>query len=155
MRSDLDSAKKALTEKIATPLGLDPIEAAEGILRIATTKIAHVVRWVTTERGHDAAGFALVAYGRAGPVHASAVARELSIGTVIIPAAPGHFSACGMLVADLRRDFVNTWFKPLADASFSEMEDIFAEMERQGRDTVGRGQNITGVDVHRSADMRY
>jgi N-methylhydantoinase A len=155
MMLDLAGAKKALTEKIATPLGLDPIEAAEGILRIATTKMAHVVRWVTTERGLDAADFALVAYGGAGPLHASAVARELAIGTVIIPRAPGHFSAFGMLVADLRRDFVNTWFTPLADASFPEMEKIFKEMERQGRDTVGRGQILSGVTVERSADMRY
>jgi len=114
-----------------------------------------VVRWVTTERGLDAADFALVAYGGAGPLHASAVARELSIGIVIIPRAPGHFSACGMLVADLRRDFVNTWFTPLADASFPEMERMFAEMERQGRETVGRGQTLSGVEVRRSADMRY
>jgi len=155
MKLDLDAAKKALTEKIAKPLGLDPIEAAEGILRIATTKMAHVVRWVTTERGLDAADFALVAYGGAGPLHASAVARELSIGMVIIPRAPGHFSACGMLAADLRRDFVNTWFTPLADASFPEMETIFAEMERQGRETVGRGQTLSGIEVRRSADMRY
>jgi N-methylhydantoinase A len=155
MPLDLEAAKKAMTEKIAGPLGLDPVKAAEGILRIATTKMAHVVRWVTTERGLDAADFALVAYGGAGPLHAAAVGRELSIGTVIIPRAPGHFSACGMLVADLRRDFVNTWFKPLADASFPEMENIFAEMERQGRDTVGRGQTIAGVEVRRSADMRY
>ncbi len=155
MKLDLPAAKKALTEKIANPLGLDPIEAAEGILRIATTKMAHVVRWVTTERGLDAADFALVAYGGAGPLHAAAVARELSIGTVIIPRAPGHFSACGMLVADLRRDFVNTWFTPLADASFPAMEEIFAEMERQGRATVSRGQTLSGVAVERSADMRY
>jgi N-methylhydantoinase A len=155
MPLDLPAAKKALTEKVAAPLGIDPIEAAEGILRIATTKMAHVVRWVTTERGLDAADFALVAYGGAGPLHAAAVARELSIGTVVIPRAPGHFSACGMLVADLRRDFVNTWFKPLAEASFAEMEAIFAEMERQGRETVGRGQTLSGVEVRRSADMRY
>ena len=149
MPLDLAAATKALTEKIAKPLGLDPIEAAEGILRIATTKMAHVVRWVTTERGLDAADFALVAYGGAGPLHASAVARELQIGTVVIPRAPGHFSACGMLVADLRRDFVNTWFTPLADASFPAMEEIFAEMERQGRDTVGRGQTLAGIEVRR------
>jgi len=155
MPLDLEAAKKAMTEKVATPLGLDPVKAAEGILRIATTKMAHVVRWVTTERGLDAADFALVAYGGAGPLHAAAVGRELSIGTVIIPRAPGHFSACGMLVADLRRDFVNTWFKPLADASFADMEKIFTEMERQGRDTVGRGQSLIGVEVRRSADMRY
>ena len=155
MPLDLAAATKAVTEKIARPLGLDPVEAAEGILRIATTKMAHVVRWVTTERGLDAADFAMVAYGGAGPLHASAVARELSIGTVVIPRAPGHFSAYGMLVADLRRDFVNTWFTPLAEASFPAMEEIFAEMERLGRDTVTRGQPRMEIEVRRSADMRY
>src|SRR6476620_9589416 len=117
--------------------------------------MSHMVRWVTTERGLDAADFTLVAYGGAGPLHAAMVARELRIAKVIIPRAPGHFSAYGMLVADLRRDFVNTWFTPLADASFPEMEKIFAEMERQGRETVGRGQTLSGIAVERSADMRY
>ena len=156
MRLDIEAAKKALNDKIAKPLGLDPIEAAEGILRIATTKMAHVVRWVTTERGLDAADFALVAYGGAGPLHATMVARELSIGTVVIPRAPGHFSAYGMLVADLRRDFVNTWFTPLAEASFPTMENIFAEMEARGRETVTRGQTtLAGTAMRRGADMRY
>ena len=98
--------------------------------------MAHVVRWVTTERGLDAADFALVAYGGAGPLHASMVARELRIAKVVIPRAPGHFSAYGMLVADLRRDFVDTWFTPLADASFARMEELFADMEARGRATV-------------------
>ena len=155
MRLDIDAARKALTEKVAKPLGLDPVEAAEGILRIATTKMAHVVRWVTTERGLDAADFALVAYGGAGPLHAASVARELSIATVIIPRAPGHFSAYGMLVAELRRDFVNTWFTPLADASFEAMEKIFADMESRGRETVTRGQSVSGTVATRAADMRY
>ena len=84
------------------------------------------------------------------------VARELQIGTVVIPRAPGHFSAYGMLVADLRRDFVNTWFTPLADASFTVMEELFAEMESRGRATVTRGQaTLAGTSVRRSADMRY
>lgn len=156
MQLDIEAARRALTERIAAPLGLDPVEAAEGILRIATTKMAHVVRWVTTERGLDAADFVLVAYGGAGPLHAAMVARELQIGTVVIPRAPGHFSAYGMLVADLRRDFVNTWFTPLADASFTVMEEIFVEMETRGRATVTRGQTtLAGTSVRRSADMRY
>jgi len=156
MRLDIDAARAALQAKIAGPLGLDPIEAAEGILRIATTKMAHVVRWVTTERGLDAADFALVAYGGAGPLHASMVARELQIAKVVIPRAPGHFSAYGMLIADLRCDFVSTWFKPLAEASFAEMEALFADMETRGRATVGRGQAmLTGISVRRAADMRY
>ena len=95
--------------------------------------MSHVVRWVTTERGLDAADFALVAYGGAGPLHAAMVARELRIAKVIIPRAPGHFSAYGMLMADLRRDFVHTWFTPLAQAPFDEMEKIYSEMEQRGR----------------------
>jgi N-methylhydantoinase A len=156
MQLDVESARRALSERVAAPLGMDVVEAAEGILRIATTKMAHVVRWVTTERGLDAADFALVAYGGAGPLHAAAVARELQIATVVIPRAPGHFSAYGMLVADLRRDFVNTWFKPLAEASFDEMEALYVEMETRGRATVTRGQaTLTGTTRRRAADMRY
>ena len=156
MRLDLDGARRALEQRVAKPLGLDLTAAADGILRIATTKMSHMVRWVTTERGLDAADFSLVAYGGAGPLHAAMVARELRIAKVVIPRAPGHFSAYGMLVADLRRDFVGTWFTPLATASFAAMEDIYAEMERRGRDAVGRSQiAIAGVAVQRSADMRY
>jgi len=156
MRLDLEAARGALVARIAAPLGLDPTAAADGILRIATTKMSHVVRWVTTERGLDAGEFALVAYGGAGPLHAAMVARELRIGKVVIPRAPGHFSAYGMLVDDLRRDFVNTWFTPLATASFAELEAKFAEMERRGQDAVARGyQGLAGIAVTRGADMRY
>jgi N-methylhydantoinase A len=156
MQLDLEGARLALEQRVAKPLGLDLTAAADGILRIATTKMSHMVRWVTTERGLDAADFSLVAYGGAGPLHAAMVARELRIAKVVIPRAPGHFSAYGMLVADLRRDFVGTWFTPLATASFAAMEDIYADMERRGRDAVGRSQiAIAGIAVQRSADMRY
>ena len=66
MRLDVEGARRALEQRVATPLGLDPTQAADGILQIATTKMAHMVRWVTTERGLDAADFTLVAYGGAG-----------------------------------------------------------------------------------------
>ncbi|MGE4257236.1 MAG: hydantoinase/oxoprolinase family protein [Xanthobacteraceae bacterium] len=156
MRLDLDGANRALDAKIAKPLGLDLMPAADGILRIATTKMSHMVRWVTTERGLDAADFTLVAYGGAGPLHAAMVARELRIAKVVIPRAPGHFSAYGMLVADLRRDFVNTWFNPLADVSFAAVEEIYADMERRGRQAIAdSGLTLAGVTVQRSADMRY
>jgi N-methylhydantoinase A len=156
MRLDLNGAKRALAAQVAEPLGLDLTAAADGILRIAITKMSHMVRWVTTERGLDAADFTLVAYGGAGPLHAAMVARELRIARVVVPRAPGHFSAFGMLVADLRRDFVKTWFTPLAEASFPAMEDIYAEMERQGRAAVRRSEvAVADVTVRRAADMRY
>ncbi len=156
MRLDLAAAQAAIRDKIAAPLGLDITEAAEGILRIATTKMSHVVRWVTTERGLDAADFALVAYGGAGPLHAAMIARELRIARVVIPIAPGHFSAFGMLVSDLRRDFVGTWFTPLAAASFARMAEIYQAMEAQGREAVRRSDIATAdIAVTRAADMRY
>ena len=156
MALNLAAARRALEQRIAAPLGLEPIKAADGILRIAITKMSHMVRWVTTERGLDAADFSLVAYGGAGPLHAALLARELRIAKVVIPPAPGHFSAYGMLVADLRRDFVTTWFRPLADASFAAMEAIYADMERRGRAAVGRSATaLAGVAVQRAADMRY
>ena len=156
MKLDVEGAKLALNDKIAKPLGLTLTEAAEGILRIATTKMSHVVRWVTTERGLDAADFALVAYGGAGPLHAAMVARELRISKVIIPRAPGHFSAYGMLMADLRRDFVHTWFTPLAKASFEDMENLYQDMERRGRAGISHAHvDLQEIVVSRGADMRY
>jgi len=156
MQLDLTAARAALQGRVASPLGLDLTAAAEGILRIATTKMSHVVRGVTTERGLDAADFALVAYGGAGPLHAAMVARELRIGRVVIPVAPGHFSAIGMLMSDLRRDFVGTWFTPLADASFARMEELYRAMEAEGREAVQRsGIAVADLTVTRAADMRY
>jgi N-methylhydantoinase A len=89
-------------------------------------------------------------------LHAALLARELRIAKVVIPRAPGHFSAYGMLVADQRRDFVNTWFMPLSEASFPTMESIYGELERRGREAVQKsGVTIAGVRIQRSADMRY
>ena len=103
--------------------------AADGILRIATTKMSHMVRWVTTERGLDAAEFTSSPMAAPGRCMRRWWRARLRIAQVVIPRAPGHFSAYGMLVADLRRDFVNTWFTPLAEASFATMESFYAEME--------------------------
>ncbi len=156
MPLDTAAAARAIETRIAGPLGLSLSAAADGILRVATTKMAHVVRWVTTERGLDAAAFALIAYGGAGPLHAAMVARELGIARVVIPPAPGHFSALGMLASDLRRDFVTTWFTPLAAAPFAAMAEIFAEMERQGHQAVERGGvALDAITAARAADMRY
>ena len=156
MKLDLAAARAALEAKVARPLGLDAVEAADGVLRVAATKMSHMVRWVTTERGLDAADFALIAYGGAGPLHATMIARELRIAKVIIPFAPGHFSAYGMLFADLRRDLVNTWFKPFADASFEEMEALYNAMEKRGAEDLQRSRDMMVEVVNqRGADMRY
>jgi N-methylhydantoinase A len=152
----LEQTKSAMLEKIAQPLGMDITKAADGILRIAVTQMSHAVKAVTTERGLDAGRFTMVVYGGAGPLHASAIARELGIRKVLIPHAPGYFSAYGMLFSDLRYDYVKSVFRHLADLSFDEIEAIYKEMEDAGRAAIG-ASNIQpeALVFERAADMRY
>ena len=156
MRLDVAAAERALRSRVADPFGLAVTAAADGILRIAATAMSYAVKGVTTERGLDVGDFALVAYGGAGPLHASTVARELGIRRVIVPDAPGLFSAFGMLFADLRCDFVRTWFTRLDAASFAELERIYREMEDAGRRAIATA-SVTPeeVTVQRALDMRY
>jgi N-methylhydantoinase A len=156
MRLHAAAAEAALRSRVAAPLGLDVIAAADGILRIAATAMSYAVKGVTTDRGLDVGDFALVAYGGAGPLHAADVARELGIRTVIVPDAPGVFSAVGMLSADLRHDFVRTWVVRLEDAPFDELERIYGAMEADGRRAIA-GTSVTprAITVKRAADMRY
>jgi N-methylhydantoinase A len=155
MRLDVAAAEGALA-RIAKPLCMSVTQAADGILRIAATAMSYAVKGVTTERGLDAGDFALVAYGGAGPLHAVAVAREIGIRRVVIPDAPGVFSAFGMLFSDLRYDYVRTHLMQLEEAPFREIEAIFRELEQQGRDAIAstsiRPHKIT---VKRALDMRY
>jgi N-methylhydantoinase A len=114
------------------------------------------VKGVTTERGLDAGDFVLVAYGGAGPLHAVEVAREIGIRKIIVPNAPGVFSAFGMLFADLRYDFVRTSPMRLDEACFDHIENVYRELEQQGRGAIAatsvRPHKVT---IRRAADMRY
>ncbi|MFZ0609160.1 MAG: hydantoinase/oxoprolinase family protein, partial [Xanthobacteraceae bacterium] len=156
MKLDMAAAERALKSRIGDPLGMSAIEAADGILRIAATTMSYAVKGVTTERGLDAGDFVLVAYGGAGPLHAAEVAREIGMRKLIVPAAPGVFSAFGMLFSDLRYDYVRTWFTPLDEARFDEMEKVYRALEGQGRDAIaGASVKPRRVDIKRAADMRY
>ena len=131
MQLDTAAATRAVQTHVAAPLGLDAALAAGGIIAIATAAMANAVRAVTTERGLDPRDFALVAYGGAGPLHAVDVARELAIATVIIPQAPGTFSAYGMLTADLRREYAQTYRAPLTAEGLKGTEAFFTTLERE------------------------
>ncbi len=156
MKLDVAAAERALLTHVGKPLGLDAVHAAAGILRIATTAMSYAVKGVSTERGMDAAAFALIAYGGAGPLHASAIAREIGMQRLIIPRAPGHFCAFGMLHSDLRYDFVRTWFTPLADVSFDALKAVFDELVAQGHAALaGSSLKPAKVTVAYAADMRY
>jgi N-methylhydantoinase A len=157
MKLDLKAATTSLTSRLCQPLGLNEAEAAEGILRIAVNSMANAVKAVTSERGLDPGSFGtLVAYGGAGPLHAVAVARELGIKRVLIPVAPGHFAACGMLRSDLRHDFTRSVFQSLAELSFDAIEKHFDEMEAEGVELIENSDvDVERVVIHRSVDMRY
>jgi N-methylhydantoinase A len=156
MQLDVAAAERALKSRIADPFKMSVTEAADGILRIAVTAMSYVVKGVTTERGLDAGDFALVAYGGAGPLHAVAVAREIGIRKVIVPGAPGVFSAFGMLFSDLRYDYVRTWYTRLDDAGFADMEAVYAALEDQGRAAIASTSVKPGkVVIKRAMDMRY
>ena len=156
LKLDLEGSKRQMETRVASPLGLDATQAADGILRIAVTQMSHAVKAVTTERGLDAGSFTMVVYGGAGPLHASAIAREIGIRKVLIPFAPGYFSAYGMLFSDLRYDYVRSVFRKLNDVSFDEIESLYKTMEDEGRAALAQS-GLTGDDVaiERAADMRY
>jgi N-methylhydantoinase A len=156
MKLDSGAAARAIDERIARPLSLSREAAAEGIIRIAVTKMSYAVKGVSTERGLDAAAFTMIAYGGAGPLHASAIAREIGMRRVIVPMAPGHFCAFGMLHADLRYDLVKTWFKRLADVSFDEVRQIYQGLVAQGRASLASSDIVPKeIRISYAADIRY
>lgn len=153
---DRRAAEVALQEKLARPLNVTLERAAAGMLQVATAAMANAVRHVTLERGLDPRDFTLVAYGGGGPLHSASVAKELSIGKIVIPNAPGHFSALGMLMADLRRDYVQTLFERLDDLAMSELEAQFKALEDEGRKALlDSGIALDRIAFERAADMRY
>lgn len=156
MDIDKEASIRALTDRIATPLGQTPREAAAAILRIVNHSMAEALRIVSVERGHDPRQFGLIAFGGAGPLHAAALAEELDMPEVIIPPVPGGFSALGLVGSDVRRDYAQTLYADLATLDPSEAETIWQEMETDGRAMLEQ----TGIDasrwsVTRSAGLRY
>ncbi|MFC1869543.1 hydantoinase/oxoprolinase family protein, partial [Thermodesulfobacteriota bacterium] len=149
-------ARKAIDEKVASKLNFSVEEAAMGIVQIAVAKMSLAVRGVSVEKGYDPRDFVLVASGGAGPVHALAIARELKIPKVIIPPLPAHFSAMGMLMTDIKHDFVRTYYRPLKDAEFDEIRKIYDEMVIDGRTTIEKeGVETDAIRTPAFFDLRY
>ena len=153
---DTAAAAEAIERVVAKPFGMDLLEAAHGIVKIADARMSAVVRAITLQRGYDPRDFTLIAFGGGGPLHAAAIARELRIPRVVIPPQPGHFSALGMLWTDLRHDFVQTRVVSLADVSAADLDGWFAPMERNGRDVLrSEGSAASDILLLRSVDVRY
>jgi N-methylhydantoinase A len=155
MKLDVAAASEAIG-KIARRLDLSDEELAEGILAIINAKMADAMRTITVKQGIDPREYSLVAFGGAGPMHAVALATELEIGEVVVPWAPGTFSAWGMLQTDVRHDVTQTFYRAMEATSPEELSGIYADLEAQGRGVLA-DEGVPEQDMRfvRTADMRY
>ena len=134
------------------PLGsLGRSRGALAIVKIAVLHMSLAVRQVSVERGYDPRDFAMLAFGGAGPLHAVEVARALHIPAIIVPNFPGQFSAAGMLMADLRHDYVRTYYKPLDRADFGELREIADEVESLARERLARDPPPSSITISKFA----
>ena len=158
LRLQVEAARKAI-EKIAGPLGYaghdGTIRMADGILSLATVIMAGAIKQISIEHGLDPREFVLFCYGGGGPLHAGALARELSIPTVVVPPEPGNFSAVGMLLADARLDLSKTFVGVLDPATVAALNAAFTELEAQARAALVRDFDARDVLFERHAEMRY
>ncbi len=156
MPLDVEAAAEGIRRQVAEPLGIGLGEAAEGIVEIALTAMALAVRAVSVERGYDPRGFAMVAFGGAGGLHACAIARDLHIPTVIVPTFPGHFSAVGMLESDVRHDHVRTIYADLDGLDWERLEQIVDDLLAEGRGRlVEEGIEPASMVLEVDLDLRY
>jgi len=153
---DAAAATNAIAKQIAEPLGLELIEAANGIIRIVNSQMVEALRLVTVSRGEDPREYVLVAFGGAGPVHAALLAEELKIPRVLVPASPGLAAAMGLLVSDLKRDYIQTHFAELEKVAAGEVQRRFEAMEQVAQEEF-EAQGISPEQIRhgRAIDLRY
>ena len=153
---DVDGARAAIAERCAGPLGLDVVEAANGIVEIANAAMVNALQLISVQRGYDPRDFVLVAFGGAGPVHANALQRDCELPTLVVPRAPGIFSATGLLGTDLKRDSSLTLLRRLEELDVDEIERAFAALEEAGAAELAReGLPPERIAFDRQVDMRY
>jgi N-methylhydantoinase A len=156
MRLDAGKARDAIAAKVADPLAVGVSAAAEGIIRIIDVKMAEAIKAISTMRGHDLRDFMLLAFGGAGPLHAGRLARDLGMAGVIVPLYPGVFSAMGLLMSDVRHDYVQSKMTPLGDITAEAVNAMFAQLTAQAAEEL-RGDGFAGdrIGIERALDMRY
>ncbi len=156
MRLDAGAAREAIETYVGRPLGISVAQAALRIHDIVNENMANASRVQAVERGHDPTGYALAAFGGAGPVHAWGVATRLRIGTIIVPPSAGLGSAVGLLLAPRTYRIARTHIGLLHDLDWKRIEDLFAEIGAEA-DAVLRKAGVAERDIRyvRSVDMRY
>jgi len=145
---DLDAARRAIAE-LGESIGLDEIQTAEGIIRVANQEMIRALRVVTVERGVDPRDYALLPFGGAGPMHAGALASELEITRMICPRASGVLSALGLIAAGRRRDTART---VLLSGDEITRERIAAEVRALGEPLL---EGLEGGELEVVYELRY
>ena len=156
MRLDTAKARAAIEAAVAEPLGLDAPGAAEGIIRLIDVKMEEAIKAISTMRGHDLRDFMLLAFGGAGPLHAGRIARDLGMAGVIVPLYPGVFSAIGLLMSDVKHDYIRSKLTSLSEISPADVNGMFERMVAQALDELrDDGFSAEQIRIERALDMRY
>lgn len=152
---DVENTKKALAE-LGAEIGMNDVAAAAGIYKIVNMNMADGVREVSVRRGHDPREFALVVAGGAGPIHAASIAAELGISLIIVPRESSVFCAAGMLISDLKHDFVRTYNAMVGQHDVTRMKELYQEMRESALQTLeSEGVPTNKIVLRLSADLRY
>ena len=156
MKLDKGKAETLLEEKIARPLGLGLLEAADGILKIINVKMEEAIKAVSSQRGYDIRDFTLVAFGGGGPMHAGRIALDLGIPSLLIPFAPGVTSALGLLMSDVKHDYVRSKLAPLKELDLGEANHLFSQLIEQARAELrSEGFRDNEMELQPFLDLRY
>jgi N-methylhydantoinase A len=156
MRLDADAAREAIYRHVAAPLGVEIEQAAAGIYNLVNVNMAAGVREITVRRGHDPRDFPLVVAGGAGPVHATAIARELSMPMLVVPREASIFCAAGLLSANYKHDFVHAIKRRLKRIEPTELQAIWQQLAERATEVLRReGVGSDAVALSPSLDLRY
>jgi len=156
MKLDKTKAERTLEEKIARPLSLSLLEAADGILKVINVKMEEAIKAVSSQRGYDIRDFTLVAFGGGGPMHAGRMALDLGIPSVLVPLTPGVHSALGLLMSDVKHDYVRSKLVGLDELDLNEINNLFAQLiERAKADLNAEGFQDREIKIEPFLDLRY
>lgn len=156
MDLDVDAARNAV-EPLADEFGTTVKQAAHGILRVVNSSMSNALKQVSIRRGHDPRDFAMVASGGAGPLHAATLGRELGVDETVIPRAPGQFSAWGMLMTDVRKDFARTHVTSFDADATEEVTAAFTDLEADADAAYEPEAEVDrdDIELERTVDLRY
>lgn len=156
MKLNKSKAERLLEERIARPLGLSVFQAADGILKIINVKMEEAIKAVSSQRGYDIRDFTLVAFGGGGPMHAGKIVLDLGIPSLLIPFAPGVTSALGLLMSDVKHDYVRSKLAALKGLDLNEINRLFSQLiERARKELRAEGFRDSEMALEAFVDLRY